>query len=135
MQMTDRQILAVNAAATAIAAVAMLAARSLLAPLFGLPSPLLLDVVAVVFLGYAAVLAAAARRRPVPRRALLAFVAADAAWVAISAVALVLFWSQLTPIARALVVAVALFCEAAATLQFRAAGGLRAQPAMPRSHA
>ncbi len=135
MFLTARQILSVNAAATAISAIAMLAGRSLLAPLFGLASPLLLDVVAVGFLGYAAVLAGAARRRPVARRALLAFSAADAAWVVISAVALWLFWSQLAPIARVLVAAVALFCEVAATLQFRAAGGLRAQTTMSGSHA
>ena len=124
--MTARQILSFNAVATAVSAIVMLATRSFLAPLFGLATPLVLDIVAVGFLGYAGVLAAAAARRPVPRAALLTFAAADAAWVLLSAIVLVLFWSQLTPIARGLIVAVALFCEVAATLQFRAAGALRA---------
>jgi hypothetical protein len=133
--MTARQILSFNAVATAVSAIAMLATRSFLAPLFGLATPLLLDIVAVGFLGYAGVLAAAATRRPVPRAALLTFAAADAAWVLLSAIVLVLFWSQLTPIARVLIVAVALFCEVAATLQFRAAGGLRPRTTMFGSHA
>jgi hypothetical protein len=132
---TARQILSFNAAATAISAMAMLAARSFLGPLFGLSSPLLLDIVAVGFLIYAAVLAGAARRSPVPRRSLLAFAAADAAWVVISAAGLLLFWAQLTLIARVLVLAVALFCEVAATLQFRAAGRRRAGTAMSASEA
>lgn len=131
--MTARQILSFNAVATAVSAIAMLATRSLLAPLFGLATPLLLDVVAVAFLGYAGVLTVAAARRPVPRAALLTFAAADAAWVLVSAVVLVLFWSQLTPIARVLIVAVALFCEVAATLQFRAAGGMGATNAELRT--
>ena len=135
MLTTARQILSVNAAATAVSAIAMLAGRSFLTPLFGLTSPLLLDVVALGFLGYAAVLAAVLRRPSVPRRALLAFAAADAAWVVLSAVALLLWWSHWTPIARVLVVGVALFCEVAAMLQLRAAGGLRAQANISRSHA
>lgn len=133
--MTARQILLINACATTVTAIAMLAARNMLAPLFGLSTALLLDIVAVGFLGYAGVLAAAAARRPVPRPALLTFAAADAAWVVISAVVLVSFWSQLTPIARVLVVAVALFCEVAATLQYRAAGSARVQATMSGSHA
>jgi hypothetical protein len=133
--MTARQILLINASATAVTAVAMLVARNLLAPLFGVTTPLLLDVTAIAFLAYAAVLAVVAARRPVPREALLAFAALDAAWVVVSAVILLLFWPALTPIARTLVVAVALFCEVAATLQYRAAGGWRAGTTMSGSHA
>jgi hypothetical protein len=118
-----------------VTAIAMLANRWSLAPLFGLSTPLLLDLVAVAFLGYAGVLALAAARRPVPRGALLAFAAADATWVVISAILLMTFWSSLTLIGSVLIVAVALFCEVAATLQFRAAGGFRPRTTMSGSHA
>ena len=133
--MMPRQILTINASATAVTALAMLDLRSTLAPLFGLATPLLLDVTAVSFLIYAGALALAAARRPVAREALLAFAALDAAWVLFSALILVLFWTELTPIARALVLAVALIVEVFATLQYRAAGGLRAGTTMSGSHA
>jgi hypothetical protein len=129
--MPAHRILQFNAAATAACAVAMLALRGLLHPWFGLGSPLILDAVAIGFLAYAGVLAHAARRRPVDRGALLAFAAADALWVAVSAVVLVAFWSELTLVARALILAVALFCEVVATLQFRAAGRARAGTPQP----
>ena len=128
--MPAHRILQLNAVATAASGLAMLAARSLLHPWFGLESPLVLDAVALGFLGYAAVLAAAARR-PLARRTLLAFSLADGLWVVASAVLLLVFWAQLTPIARALVIAVAVFCEAVATLQFRAAGRTAAGEAQP----
>jgi hypothetical protein len=118
-----------------VTAVAMLVWRSTLAPLFGLATPLLVDITAVSFLIYAGVLTIAAARRPVAREALLAFAAIDAAWVAFSAVVLIVFWPQLTPIARVLVLAVALIVEVFATLQLRAAGGWRAQTTMSGSHA
>jgi hypothetical protein len=133
--MTARQILTVNASATAVTAIAMLAARNVLAPLFGLSTPLLLDVTAVAFLVYAGALVFAGTRRPVPREALLTFAAIDAAWVVYSAAILFLFWPALTPIARTLVIAVALVVEVFATLQYRAAGGLRARTTMSGSHA
>jgi hypothetical protein len=120
--MSANRLLNVNAGTTTACAVAMLAARGVLAPLFGLDSPLLLDVIALGLLPYAGALAAAARRQPVSRQALIAFSAADAAWVVGSAVVLLLFWSQLAPIARLLVIAAALVVELFATLQFRAAG-------------
>jgi hypothetical protein len=133
--MMARRILALNASATTVTAVAMLVWRSTLAPLFGLATPLLVDITAVSFLIYAGVLTIAAARRPVAREALLAFAAIDAAWVAFSAVVLIVFWPQLTPIARVLVLAVALIVEVFATLQLRAAGGWRAQTTMSGSHA
>ena len=123
--MTARQILLFNAVATAVSAVVMLATRDILAPLFGLGTPLLLDAVAIGFLAYAGVIAVAARSNPVSRGALLSFAAADAAWVVLSAAILLLFWADLTPIARTLIIAVALCCAVASTLQFRAAGGWR----------
>ena len=120
--MNANRILQLNATATAATALAMLATRQVLYPFFGLATPLLLDVVAIGFLSYAAVLALAARRARVERNTLLAFTAADALWVAASAVALVLFWGDLTVIGRALVIAVAVVVELFATLQFLAAG-------------
>ena len=118
--MTARQILSINAASTAASAVLMLATRNALAPLFGLTTPFLLDVTAVSFLVYAGMLVVAARRDPVPGAALFAFAALDAAWVAFSAVILLLFWPTLSPIARALIIVVALVVEVFATLQYRA---------------
>ena len=122
--MTAHRILHLNAISTAACAAAMLAGRGFLHALFGLGSPILLDFIAVVFLLSAAALVAAARRRPVERRALIAFAIADAAWVVGSAIVLVLFWPQLTPVGRLLILAVALAVEAFAFLQFRAAGAL-----------
>ena len=123
--MAPRSILLINASATAGTAVVMLATRSLLAPLFGLATPLLLDLTAVAFLLYAGVIALFAMKKPVPREALLTFAGVDAAWVLYSAAILILFWTMLTPVARVLVIGVALIVEVFATLQYRAAGGLR----------
>jgi hypothetical protein len=120
--MTPHRILQVNATATAASATGLLAARTVLFPLFGLASPLVIDIVAVSFLLYAAALVVTADARPVGRAALLAFAAADAAWVVASAVVLLLFWGQLAPFARLLIIAVALVVEVFATLQYRAAG-------------
>jgi hypothetical protein len=100
----------------------MLAARSVLPPLFALDRSVLLDVLAIGLLAYAGMLALAAYRRPVTRQALLAFTVADALWVAASALVLLLFWAELAAVARFLVIAVALVVEVFATLQFRAAG-------------
>ena len=119
--MTSNRILQINATATAVTGVAMLAARGFLPPLFGLGSPLLLDLIAVFFLAYAAGLFFFAARPQVERLALLAFAAADTAWVVGSAVVLLMFWPQLTPIGRVLIIAVAIVVDAFAMLQFRAA--------------
>ena len=119
--MTPHRILQLNAAATAASGLVMLATRKLLPSLFGLETPVLLDLIAIAFLGYAAVLAFVAHRHPVSRGALMTFTAADAAWVLASAVLLLAFWNQLTFVGRFLVIAVALVVEVFATLQFRAA--------------
>ena len=119
--MTSHRILQLNAICTAACAVAMLITRGALYTLFGLASPLVLDVIAIGLLGYAAALGLAAHRQPVTRPTLMFFTVADALWVAGSALVLLLFWGQLTPLARLLVVAVALVVEVFATLQFRAA--------------
>jgi CHASE2 domain-containing sensor protein len=120
--MTSHRILQLNAVATALCGVGMLATRGTLYTLFGLDTPILLDVLAIGLLAYASALAVAARWRPVGRQALLAFTIADAIWVGASAIVLLLFWGQLMPVARALIIAVALGVEVFATLQFRAAG-------------
>jgi hypothetical protein len=124
--MTPRHVLYVNAIATALCAIGMLATRGILYPLFGLDAPLLLDALATGLLAYAAVVAGVARRAAIDRPTLMSFAIVDALWVAGSAVALVLFWNQLAPIARVLVVAVALATDVFATLQYRAAKRLAA---------
>jgi len=120
--MTSNRILQLNATATALCGVAMLAARGILPPLFGLDRPVLLDALAIGLLAYAAMLALAASRPTVTRQALLAFTVADAVWVAASALVLLEFWTEFAAVARLLVIAVALVVEVFATLQFRAAG-------------
>jgi hypothetical protein len=123
--MTPHRILQVNAFSTAASALALLAARGTLPAFFGLDGPALLDVVAAGFLVYAGALAWAAARRPVHRLALMVFAIADAVWVVASAVILVMFWPQLEPLGRILIIAVALVVEVFATLQYRAAGAVR----------
>ncbi len=118
---TSHRILQLNGVSTAACAVGVLAARGSLHPLFGLDSPVLLDVLAIGLLAYAGALILAARRRPVDRPTLMAFTIADAIWVGASAVVLVLFWAQMAPVARLLVIAAAIVVEIFATLQFRAA--------------
>ena len=128
--MRPHLILQLNAIATAACGAGMLAARGVLYPLFGLDTSLLLDVIAAGLLAYAAALAISARRQPVTREALMFFTVADAAWVAASAAVLLLFWSELAPIARVLIIAVALVVEIFATLQFKAAGAARGTTAL-----
>jgi hypothetical protein len=123
--MTPHRMLQINAAFTATSAVVMLALRGSMYTLFGLETPTLLDITAVGLLGYAAALVFATRAQAVDRRALLAFAIADAAWVVGSAIVLLLFWSQLAPVGRVLIIVAALAVEVFATAQFRAAGGLR----------
>jgi hypothetical protein len=118
----SHRILQLNALSTAACAVGMLATRSVLPPLFGLESPALLDILAVSLLAYAGALAVAAARQPVTRLALMAFTVGDVLWVVASAIVVILFWTELAPIARLLVIAAALVVEVFATLQYRAAG-------------
>ena len=118
----SHRILQLNALSTAACAVSMLATRSVLPPLFGLESPMPLDILAVSLLAYAGALAVAAARQPVTRLTLIAFTLGDALWVVASAIVVILFWTELAPIARLLVIAAALVVEVFATLQYRAAG-------------
>lgn len=119
--MTPHRILELNAISTGACALGLLAARGTLYSLFGLDAPLLLDALAVGLLAYAGALILSARRQPVTRQALMAFTIVDVLWVAASAVVLLLFWTQLAPVARLLVIAAAVVVEIFATLQFRAA--------------
>jgi hypothetical protein len=120
--MTANRILQVNAVATLACALGLLATRTWLPAHFGLASSGWLDVIAVGLLAYAGALFAAATRAHVGRTTLLAFTAGDGLWVAGSAALLLLGWGSLSPLARVLVIAVALAVEVFATLQWRAAG-------------
>ncbi len=132
--MTPQRILHLDAVATAGSALAMLVMSGTLAPLFGLGSPVLIEAIAVGLLGYAGAVAFIARRPHVSRQSLLAFALANAAWVVGSAVLLLVWWSQLAPLARVLVIGVALVVEAFAYFQFRAAGSAgRPSPALALS--
>ena len=123
--MPAHRILQLNGSATALSAIGMLATRGILPSLFGLTSPILFDVIAAAFLAYAGALFVAAARKPVSAKTMMVFTAADAVWVVGSAIVLMLYWAQLTPIARFLVIAVALTVELFASLQYRAAGAIR----------
>ena len=127
--MTSNRILRLNALSTAGSALAMLATRGSLYRLFGADSPMLFDVIAAGLLVYAAALVIVAREPLVGRRALMAFTLADGLWVAGSAIVLLLFWAELTPLARLLVIGVALVVDVFAMLQFRAAGGFTPEAA------
>jgi hypothetical protein len=120
MTLTARHTLLIDAVATTATALLMFAGRGLLYPYFGLQSPLVLDVAATAFLVYAAIIALAARREDITRTTLMATAAANGAYVVASAAMLVLFWSELQPVGRALIVVVALAVEAFAMLQFAA---------------
>lgn len=120
--MTSNRILQLNAVATAGCALGMFLARGFLFPLFGAPGPLLFDALALALVGYAAALWFSARHPHVDRGTLIAFTVVDSLWVAGSAVVLLVFWNQLAPLARVLVIAVAIVVDVFAMLQFRAAG-------------
>ena len=120
--MTSNRILQLNAIATAGCALGMLLTRGILFQLFGASGPVLFDVLAVGLLAYAAALWMSAQQPHVDRGTLIAFTVADSLWVAGSAVVLLVFWNQLAPLARVLVIAVAVVVDVFAMLQFRAAG-------------
>ena len=126
MILTAHRAVLIDAAATTTTAVVMLAARSILFPYFGLSSPLLLDVTAAAFLVYAAIIGLVAVRPAISRSALITIAGANVGYVVASLAVLVMFWSQLHPVGRGLIVAVALGVEAFAMLQFAAARGRRA---------
>ena len=120
MTLTARNALLIDAAATTATAILMLAGRNLLYPYFGLPSPAVLDVMAFAFLVYAGTIALCARRTLITRAALMTTAAANVAYVVASLAILMLFWSELQPVGRTLIVMVAIAVEAFAALQFAA---------------
>ena len=121
MILTAHRTVLLDAIATAASGALMLAARGILYPFFGLTSPMLLDMTAVAFLVYAAVISAVATRPVISRAALMTIVSANIAYVLASVAVLITFWAQLDPIGRVLIIAVTFVVEAFATLQFAAA--------------
>jgi hypothetical protein len=119
--MTTHKILRLNALITAASAAAMLLARPVLFPLFGLSTPMWLDVTAAVFVLYAAALALVAGRASIHRAALVAFTIGDSLCFVASLAVLVVFWSDLAPVARVLVVMTAVVVDVFAMAQYRAA--------------
>jgi hypothetical protein len=126
MILTAHRAVLIDAAATTATAVLMLATRGILFPYFGLSSPLLLDVTAAAFIVYAAIIGLVAARPAISRSALMTVAGANVGYVVASLAVLVMFWSQLHPVGRGLIVAVALAVEGFAMLQFAAARGRRA---------
>ena len=124
--MTPHRILQLNALTTLAGAVGMLATRGSLYLLFGLRDPQLLDAIAVGLLAYGVMVGAASRRAALDRPTLMTFAIVDGLWVAGSAIVLMAFWGQFTPVARVLVIAVAIAVDVFATLQYRAARALAA---------
>ena len=119
--MTSNRILLLNAIATAGCAIGMLVTRGILFQFFGARAPALRrDCRRPARLRGGAVMSA--RQPRVDRGTLLAFTVADGMWVVGSAIVLLVFWNQLAPIARVLVIAVAVVVDMFAMLQFRAAG-------------
>ncbi len=132
MNLTPRHTLLIDAAATTATGLLMLAGRGLLYPYFGLESPLVLDLTAIAFIVYAAIIAFAARQDEVSRAVLMTTAAANVGYVLASAVVLLMFWPELQPIGRALIVVIAIAVEGFATLQFAAGrrlGRTMTQPA------
>ena len=129
MILTAHRAILIDAAATTATAVLMLAARNLLYPYFGLTSPLLVDVTAIAFIVYAAIIALAARPPIISRAALMTIVGANVGYIVASLAVLLMFWPRLHPVGRGLIVAVALVVEAFATLQYLAARKAHHAPA------
>ena len=126
MILTARRAVLIDAAATTTTAVLMFAARGTLFPYFGLSSPLLLDLTAAAFIAYAVIISLVAARPAISRGALVTVAGANVAFVVACIIVLVSFWSQLHPVGRGLIVAVAIAVEGFAMLQFTTARNLRA---------
>ena len=69
---------------------------------------------------YAGTLVVEARRVPPQKYALVTAAVLDAAWVVGSVIVVIVAWSALAPMGRALIIAAALIVEVFAFLQFRA---------------
>jgi hypothetical protein len=121
--MRAQRILQLDAAVAVGSGLAMLITRNVLYTLFGLGTPLLLDVIAIGLLGYGVALIQASRKPSAPRSTLMTFVAADITWVLASIGVLLVAWSSIAPLGRVLIIGAALVVEVMATLKFRTAGG------------
>src|SRR4029079_7779592 len=86
--MAAQRILQFNAVTTLACAMAMIAARNVLYPWFGLDAPMGIDGLGIGVRVYAGAMFTASRRRPVERQALMPFAIADWTWVAASGVSL-----------------------------------------------
>lgn len=114
-----KTVLVLDAAASGAMAVLAIGAASLLAPLLGLPQPLLFWA-GVAMVPWVALLVVLARRDTAPRLVLLDVVALNALWVAASLALLVSGLVAPTALGTAFVVAQALAVAAFAALQFSA---------------
>jgi hypothetical protein len=89
-----------------------------LATFIGLPSPIILIVLGLGLMGYAALLYRMATRQPLSRNAALFAVAADIAWVAGSILLLLLGWPPFTTAGKWLVAILADIVAVFAVVQF-----------------
>jgi hypothetical protein len=121
MNLNARHTVLIDAAATTATAIVMLATRELLYPYFGLSSSRLIDLTALAFLGYAAIIAGTAMRPAISRATLMTIAGANVAYVMASLIVLAMFWNHLHPVGRSVIAAVAVAVEAFATLQYMAA--------------
>ncbi len=121
MTLTAQRTVVIDATATAATGVLMLAARNILYPFFGLGSPMLLDIVAITFIAYAALIGVIASRSMISPAVLMTIVTANVAYVVASVTVLIAYWGQFEVVGRALIIAVTLVVEAFAALQWSAA--------------
>jgi hypothetical protein len=116
-----RTVLLADAAASGAAGLLMLAGAGVLSGWFGIPAPLLRGA-GLVLLPFAALVGWLGRRGGVPRGAVLAVVAANAAWVAASLVVLGGPWFVPTALGTAFVALQAALVAVFAVAQAWAAG-------------
>lgn len=113
-----RRALLGNAVFSGVSGLAMTLAAGPLALLMGLPSPLILVVVGLGVLGYAAIAFRISARPSISRGEAIFTVIADSSWVAASLVLLLSGWVAFTPTGKWLVAVAADIVAAFALLQF-----------------
>lgn len=116
-----RRVLIANALFSGLSGVGMIGMYRLIGPHFGLTSPLssiVLVAIGVLLIGYAFVLDRTRKQPRIPRSDLVAFATLDTAWVAGSAVLLLLAWGAFSLTGRVLVVGVAVVVGSLAGRQF-----------------
>ncbi len=112
-----RNVLSADAASSAMAGLLMLLGADALSGPLGLP-PVLLTGAGVVLLPFAAAVFALARRTRLPRAAVWAVIAANAAWAVESAMLLLAGWIAPTGLGVAFVLAMALVVLAFAEVEY-----------------